>query len=129
MKKMKETSEIALENDLKELQTIVEAMQEKKAKNIISLDMRNIGTSITDYFVICDVQSTTQVVAITDNIEDRMYEKCGHGSIRKQGRENAFWVILDFGNIVVHVFQSEYRDFYHLEDLWSDAEKTTYEED
>lgn len=114
------------ETDKKEIQTIANAMLEKKAQNVVCLDLRKIGTAITDYFIVCNADSSTQVSAICDNIEERMYEHCGRGSVRNQGRENAFWIILDFTNIVVHIFKSEYRDFYRLEDLWADAEKTTF---
>ncbi|MCD8313666.1 MAG: RsfS/YbeB/iojap family protein, partial [Bacteroidales bacterium] len=61
-----------------------------------------------------------------DNIEDKMYELCKRGPVRTQGRENAIWVILDYGDIVVHVFQTLYREFYRLEDLWADAARTDY---
>ncbi len=129
MKKKKELTKSEVAEDKKEISVIVEAMLDKKAKNVVSLDLRKIGTSISDYFVVCNADSTTQVVAISDNVEGKMEELCGRGAIRKQGRENAFWVILDFANIVVHIFKSEYRDFYRLEDLWDDAVKTNYEDE
>ena len=66
------------------------------------------------------------VMAIADNIEDRMAEKCHRKALRSQGRENALWIIVDYGDIVVHVFQTQYREFYRLEDLWADAERTEY---
>lgn len=66
--------------------------------------------------------------AIADNVEDRMREKCGRKVIRTQGKDNAFWVILDYGDIVVHVFQTPYRSFYRLEDLWADADRVAYED-
>lgn len=113
-------------NDNIELKTIAEAMLEKKGKNVISLDLRGIGTAIADYFVICNADSTTNVVAICDNIDDKMNEKCRRSVVRMQGRENAFWIILDYTNIVVHIFQTPYREFYRLEDLWADAETVKY---
>lgn len=113
-------------NDNIELKTIAEAMLEKKGKNVISLDLRGIGTAIADYFVICNADSTTNVVAICDNIDERMNEKCHRSVVRMQGRENAFWIILDYTNIVVHIFQTPYREFYRLEDLWADAETVKY---
>lgn len=109
------------------LQVIADAMAEKKGKNIVSLDLKSIGTAISDYFIVCNADSTTNVVAIADNIEDRVIEKCGRKVLRSQGKENAFWVILDYGDIVVHVFQTPMRDFYRLEDLWADAERTEYD--
>ena len=117
------------ETQKREIGVIAAAMLEKKAKGVISMDLTNIGTAITDSFVICNADSTTQVVAICDNIVEQMWLQCKRDPVRTQGRENAFWVILDYGDIVVHIFKSEYRDFYRLEDLWSDAEKTNYEDD
>ena len=114
--------------DNKELKVIADAMLEKKGQDVVSLDLKPIGTAISDYFIVCNADSTPNVVAIADNIEERMIEKCGRKVIRTQGKENAFWVIMDYGDIVVHVFQTPYRSFYRLEDLWADAEKTVYED-
>ena len=114
--------------DNKEIKVIADAMLEKKAQDVVSLDLRPIGTAISDYFIVCNADSAPAVVAIADNIEDRMIEKCRRKVNRTQGKENAFWVILDYGDIVVHVFQTAYRSFYRLEDLWADAERTAYED-
>ena len=111
-----------------ELKVIADAMLEKKGQNVVSLDLRSIGTAISDHFIVCNADSTPAVVAIADNIEDRMIEKCKRKVTRTQGKENAFWVILDYGDVVVHVFQTPYRAFYRLEDLWTDAERTIYED-
>ncbi len=113
----------------KEIKVIAEAMLEKKAKDVVSMDLTGIGTAITDFFVICNADSTTQVVAISDNIVEKMWTECRRDPIRAQGRENAFWIILDYGDIVVHIFKTEYREFYRLEDLWSDADKTIFNDD
>ena len=114
--------------DNKELKVIADAMLEKKGQDVVSLDLKPIGTAISDYFIVCNADSTTNVVAIADNVEERMIEKCRRKVVRTQGKENAFWVILDYGDIVVHVFQTPYRSFYRLEDLWADAERTLYED-
>ena len=111
------------------IKTIVEAIQDKKGKNICSLDLTNIGTSICDHFVICNADSTPAVLAIADNIEEEMLVKCNTKVLRQQGKENAFWIIMDYSDIVVHIFQTEYREFYRLEDLWADAVKKTYEDE
>ena len=110
------------------LKVIADAMLEKKAQEVVSLDLRPIGTAISDFFIVCNADSAPAVVAIADNIEERMMEKCRRKVIRTQGKENAFWVILDYGDIVVHVFQTPYRSFYRLEDLWADADKEVYED-
>ena len=105
---------------------IADAMLEKKAQDVISLDLRGIGTAICDHFVICNADSTTAVAAIADNVLVKMQEKCNRKVIRMQGLENDFWIILDFGEVVVHVFLTEYREFYRLEDLWADAKRKVY---
>lgn len=112
--------------DNKELKVIADAMLEKKGQDVVSLDLKPIGTAISDYFIVCNADSTVNVSAIADNIEERMIEKCRRKVTRTQGKENAFWVIMDYGDIVVHIFQTPYRSFYRLEDLWADAEKTVY---
>ena len=109
-----------------EVKIIADAMLEKKGQNVVSLDLKKIGTAISDYFIVCSAESTTNVLAIADNVEDRMIEKASRRVVRSQGRENAFWIILDYGDIVVHVFQNQYRDFYRLEDLWADADRPEY---
>ena len=101
-------------------------MLENKGQQVVSLDLSSIGTAISDYFVVCNADSTTAVAAIADNIIVRMEEKCGRKVLRMQGLENDFWIILDYGDIVVHVFLTQYREFYRLEDLWADAESVEY---
>ncbi len=114
--------------DNKEIKVIADAMLEKKGQEVVSLDLRSIGTAISDYFIVCNADSTPAVVAIADNIEERMLEKCKRKVVRTQGKENAFWVIMDYGDVVVHIFQTAYRSFYRLEDLWADAERTVFED-
>ena len=108
------------------LKVITDAMLEKKGQQVVSLDLSSIGTAISDYFVVCNADSTTAVAAIADNIIVRMEEKCGRKVLRMQRLENDFWIILDYGDIVVHVFLTQYREFYRLEDLWADAERVEY---
>ena len=108
------------------LKVITDAMLEKKGQQVVSLDLSSIGTAISDYFVVCNADSTTAVAAIADNIIVRMEEKCGRKVLRMQGLENDFWIILDYGDIVVHVFLTQYREYYRLEDLWADAERVEY---
>ena len=121
---MSQASNVPTNTDptLHEIEVIAMAMLEKKAQRVLSLDLRRPGASICDHFVICHADSTTQVVAITDCVEETMHRKCKRNPRRSQGRENAFWVIVDYGDIVVHIFQTEYRAFYRLEELWADAE-------
>ena len=111
-----------------EVKVIALAMLEKRAQDVISLDLTRIGTAVADRFVICNADSTTQVVGISDYVEEQMEKMCGRSVVRKQGRENAFWIILDYTDIVVHIFKTDQRLFYRLEDLWADAVKTTFTE-
>lgn len=111
-----------------ELKIIAEAMLDKKAKNVCSLNLKQLGTGMCDHFVICNADSTTAVSAICDNVEEEMLKQCNRKVLRMQGKENSFWIILDYSDIVVHIFQTEYREFYRLENLWADAEKKIYED-
>ena len=111
-----------------DLRVIADAILDKKGQNVVSLDLRPVGSSIADFFVICDGGSTTNVGAIADNIMKMVREELGMKPLRTQGLENDFWIILDYGHIVVHVFLTQYREFYRLEDLWADAPKKVYKE-
>ena len=109
-----------------DLRVIADAILEKNGQDVVSIDLRPVGSAIADYFVICNATSTTAVSAVTDNILKETREQLGMKPLRTQGMENNFWVILDFGHIVIHVFLTEYREFYRLEDLWADAPRKTY---
>ena len=109
-----------------DLRVIADAIYDKKGQNVVSLDLRPVGSAISDYFVICNGDSTTNVAAIADNILKKVREELGIKPLRTQGLENNFWIILDYGHIVVHIFQTQYREFYRLEDLWADAPKKEY---
>ena len=110
-----------------DLRLIADAAIDKKAENVVSIDLRSLDGAISDWFVVCDASNTTQVAAISDNIQKVMKEE-GHKLLRSQGEENAFWIILDYGNILVHIFLREYREFYRLEDLWADVPRKVYKE-
>ena len=110
-----------------DLRLIADAVIDKKGKNVVSLDLRKTDGAITDFFVVCDGSNTTQVGAIADNIAEIMKEE-GHILYRSQGEGNNFWIIQDYGNIVVHIFLKEYRDFYRLEELWADVPRKEYKE-
>ena len=110
-----------------DLRVMADAMLDKKAQNVTGIDLRTIGTAITDYFVICNADSTTNVNAIADNVIDKMRE-LGRKPFRTQGMEYNFWIILDYGDIVAHIFLTEYRQFYRLEDLWADAPQKEYKD-
>ncbi|MCQ2149286.1 MAG: ribosome silencing factor [Bacteroidales bacterium] len=109
-----------------DLRVIADAALDKKGQDVVSLDLRQTGSAIADHFVICNADSTTNVAAIADNIMKEVREQLGMKPLRTQGLENNFWIILDYGHIVVHVFLTEYRQFYRLEDLWADSPKKSY---
>jgi ribosome-associated protein len=100
---------------------ILQAVQEKNAEDIVSLDLRKIPEAVADFFIICQATSTTQVKAIADNVEHRVKELCLEVPYRHEGMNAAQWVLVDYVNIVVHIFQPETRKFYRLEEMWSDA--------
>lgn len=106
---------------------IVDTMQALKAKDIVSLDLRDIHSAVTDYFVICHAQSKTQVSAIADRILDDLRDN-GVKPYHYEGFENAEWILIDYIDVVVHVFLEPKRDFFQLESLWADAERTSYED-
>jgi ribosome-associated protein len=102
-------------------QVVIEGMNNLKANDIVSLNLKEIETSVCDYFIICHGTSNTHVNAITNSIIEETLKKLKDKPFSKEGMENGEWVLLDYGNIVVHVFQKETRDFYNLENLWGDA--------
>jgi len=103
---------------------IVEGMQENKAKDIVVLDLRGLGSSVCDFFVICSGESSTQVDGITNAItrytRKTMKEKPWH----IEGQRNSEWVLLDYISVVAHVFYKDARAFYEIEELWADAVRT-----
>jgi ribosome-associated protein len=109
------------------VELIVNSIQDKKGKDIISLNLTNIPEAVADYFIICNADSTTQVRAIIDNVEQELSKVVGINNIHIEGRSNGEWALGDTGDIVVHVFQTEMREYYQLEDLWSDANIKIYE--
>ena len=100
---------------------IIKAIQEKKGENIVSLDLRKIPEAVSDYFIICEATSTTQVRAIADFVEDTIKKELGELPYRHEGYNALQWVLIDYVNIVVHVMLPATRKFYKLEEMWSDA--------
>jgi len=101
------------------VETIVKAAEDKKARDIKVLDLRKLS-SVTDYFIICTGNSATQNKAIADNIEEKLAE-AGVYLLRSEGYQLGSWILLDYGDAVVHIFKPEEREFYSLERLWGDA--------
>lgn len=107
---------------------VVETMDSMKGKEIVTLDLRETGTAVTDYFVICHAASKTQVDAIADKIIDNVTDKLRVKPYHIEGRDNTEWILIDYVDVVVHVFLQSMRDYYQLEALWADAERIVTEE-
>ncbi len=107
------------------LDAIVEGMQEKKAKNITVINLTGLENRVADYFVICDADSGTHVNAIADTLEESVMKKTGEKPYHSEGHQNAEWILIDYVNIVAHVFMRETREFYNIEGLWADGKITT----
>lgn len=101
--------------------SVVKGIFEKKGQNVLKLDLQKLENRITDYFIICHANSVTQVDSISYSVEDTVRKETGEKPLHREGLENCFWVLIDYGNVVVHVFLEEYRNFYSLESLWADA--------
>jgi ribosome-associated protein len=105
---------------------IVNAIEEKKGDNIVCLDLRDIENRVCDYFIICDGNSSTQIEAIAGSVEFLVKKQLGERPYRSEGYENATWILIDYVNVIVHVFDKETRHFYNLESLWADGERITF---
>ena len=106
---------------------VVLGMQEKKGNEIVKMDMRAINSTISDYYVVCHADSNAQVNAIARSVEEEVYKAFGEDTWHKEGHGNGEWILLDFVDVVVHIFKTEKRDQYRLEDLWGDAKTETYQ--
>jgi ribosome-associated protein len=114
-------SAVRLTRNSKIFKTAIKALQDKKAEEIISLDLRKIPEAVTDFFIICQAGSTTQIRAVSDFVEDEVKKNCGEIPYRHEGKHQLHWVLIDYVNIVVHIMQPNARKFYKLEEMWSDA--------
>lgn len=107
---------------------IVEGMQENKAHNIVVLDLRNVANAVTDFFVICSGESSTQVDGIANTVTRHTRNELKEKPWHMEGKTNSEWVLLDYVSVVAHIFYKDARHFYELEDLWSDAIRTNIPE-
>lgn len=106
---------------------IIDAIQDIKGKRIVKLDLRNLEDRPTNFFIICEGESNTQVKAIANNIHRKLKTEAGERPFHFEGQQNARWILLDYSSTVIHVFYPETREFYALEDLWGDAISTEYD--
>lgn len=114
MRKKTDTTDLLLKG-------VIKGIHEKKGQNVLKIDLRSLENRISDYFVICHASSTTQVSAISDSVDDVVRKEAGQKPLHIEGLDNCLWVLIDYGEVVVHIFVEEYRNFYSLESLWADA--------
>lgn len=112
---MEKGNSIALKN------SAINGLLDKKGINILELDLRKIESAVCDFFIICSGSSDRQVSALANAVKDTVQEEVGEKPWHLEGMENATWVLLDYANVVIHIFQEETREFYKLEELWADA--------
>jgi ribosome-associated protein len=124
-KKVKQTEV----SEMELVDAVIFAMRDKKSENIVHLNLDKLGKSVCSSFIVTSADSTVHVKAIADNIEEEVLKKLNVKVWRRQGDENALWIILDYSSVVVHVFQTKCRKYYALEDLWADAETVEIPED
>ncbi len=106
---------------------VIHGIQEKKGNEIVRLDLRNIHSSVADYFVVCHAESATQVKAIARSVEEEVFKSSEQWPLRAEGLQQGEWILLDYVDVVVHIFKTEKRRFYGIEDLWGDAEMKYYQ--
>jgi ribosome-associated protein len=114
MKKRQDGTELLLKSVLK-------GIFEKKGQDVLKIDLRKLDSRIADFFIICHGSSVNQIDSLCDSVEDTVRKEASEKPIHVEGLDNCFWVLLDYGNVVVHIFLEEYRHFYSLESLWADA--------
>lgn len=105
------------------IKAVTDGLLEKKAKNITLLDVRDL-TTLTDYFIVCHGTSDTQIRALSNSVQQKVKEELGENVWKQEGVDARRWVILDYVNVVVHIFSEEKRDYYGIERMWSDANVT-----
>jgi ribosome-associated protein len=107
--------------------TIISGIEDVKGKDINILDLREIENTVCDYFIVCEGTSNTQVNAIVNSIQKKVSKELKDKPWHTEGLENSEWVLMDYVNIVVHVFQKHIREYYDIESLWGDAKTTVIE--
>ena len=103
---------------------IVKGMEEKKASSIVVMDLRDIKNTVADFFVICSGTSDAQLDAISTSVEEEVLKVSKESPWRSEGKTNKQWILMDYVNVVVHIFLKDTREFYGLEELWGDAKVT-----
>ncbi|MBX7238905.1 MAG: ribosome silencing factor [Bacteroidia bacterium] len=109
------------DNTDKLLTVIIDSIEDKKGERIVVLNLKELSNAMADYFIICQASNKTQVEAIVRNIEEKVEKKLKETAAHIEGKQNAEWILMDYFNVIVHVFLADKRDFYSLEKLWADA--------
>jgi ribosome-associated protein len=117
----KKSTVVKLTRNSKIFKAIIKAIQDKKGEHILSLDLRKIPEAVSDFFIICQANSNTQLKAIADFVEEEVKNNCGEAPYKHEGRQAQQWILIDYVNVVVHIMLPEPRKFYQLEEMWSDA--------
>lgn len=115
-----------LTRNSKLFKTILKAIKDKKGEEIVSLDLRKIDEAVADFFILCEAKSHIQIKAIADNIAEIVREECDEKPYHQENGDQ--WTLVDYVNVVVHIFQHEQRNFYDLESLWEDAERMEHKD-
>ena len=113
-----------LTKNSKLFKSIINAIQEKKGEKIVALDLKKIDEAVADFFILCEARSNIQINAIAQSIEEMVETECGERPYHMERGDT--WTLVDYVNVVVHIFQHEQREFYNLESLWEDAPRTEY---
>ncbi len=108
---------------------ITSALKDKKAQNILSIDLSSIEGAIVPHFIVCNADSTVHVRSLAEHVEEEFRLKTAKKPLRRQGVENNLWIILDYGDIMVHIMETQTREFYQLERLWADAPIQRFEDE
>lgn len=119
---MQENNEATKPENLCDL--VVKGMTEKKATDIRILDMRKVTNAIADFFIICSANSDTQIDAISDSVEQEVFKATQNNPWKKEGKVNKEWILIDYVDVVAHIFRKDKREFFCLEELWGDAQIT-----
>ena len=123
--KIKETEALS-STKLSEL--VAQGMLERKASDVVVLDLRDIKHAVADYFVICSGNSDTQIDAISDSVEEEVHKLTRQNPWKREGKQNKEWILIDYVDVVAHIFNKEKRTYYGLEELWADAKVTSVTE-
>lgn len=106
------------------VKTIVDGLQEKKGRNIVTVDLTQLSSAVCDYMVICEGKTPTQVSALSDSVWDFARKEAGEKPLSIDGGQGALWIGMDYGTVLVHIFLPEQREFYNLDNLWADSKVT-----